>query len=146
MCDDTPRFARAFEWEGWCVKLYRPIPYEGGGSSDPGRTVQDVLEGVRRLQRADIPVLPVIDYWQEGDSWLLVQPLAEEVPHEAWYTLLEAGRSLAMQAYAAGVADVFPCNIMWDGEGLTIVDTGEVFNDDEDGYYWEGLDDVWRLR
>ncbi len=59
-------------------------------------------------------------YWQEGDDWLIVQPLAEKVPREAWYDLHEMGRDLAMRAYVAGVADVFPCNVMWDGEDLIV--------------------------
>jgi hypothetical protein len=143
LCDDTPRYARAFEWRGLCVKLYRPIPYEGGGYSDPGRTVQDILEGVRRLQEANVPVLPVMDCWQEENCWLLVQPLAEEVPGDAWFDLWEVGRDLVMRAYVAGVADVLPCNIMWTGEDLVVVDTGEVFDDDEDGYYWICLDESW---
>ncbi|MCP4539466.1 MAG: hypothetical protein GY832_20200 [Chloroflexi bacterium] len=140
------RYAHVFKWQGMCVKLYRPKPYEGGGYSNPTYTVQAVLDGVRRCQEADISVLPVLDYWQEGDDWLIVQPLAEEVPHEAWHDLHEEGRDLAMRAYVAGVADVLPCNVMWDGDSLVIVDTGEVFDEDEDGFYWSCLDDEWRPR
>jgi hypothetical protein len=35
---------------------------------------------------------------------------------------------------------------MWNGEDLVIVDTGEVFDEDEDGFYWSCLDDEWRPR
>ena len=38
----------------------------------------------------------------------------------------------------------FPCNIMWNGENLVVVDTGEVFDDDEDGFYWTCLGDARR--
>ncbi|MCP4537167.1 MAG: hypothetical protein GY832_08460 [Chloroflexi bacterium] len=140
------RFAYAFEWQGQCVKLYRPKAYEGGDYSDPERTVQAVLDGVQRCQEADIPVLPVLDYWQEGDSWLVIQPLAEYISPEMWYDLHEIGRDLAMRAYVAGVADVLPSNVMWAGDNLVVVDTGEVFDEDEDGYYWTCLDDGWRPR
>ena len=60
------------------------------------------------------------------------------------HDLREIGRDLAMRAYIASVADVLPCNIMWGREDLVAVDTGEVFDDDEDGFYWSCLDDTWR--
>ena len=51
-----------------------------------------------------------------------------------------------MRAYVAGVDDVLPCNVMWNGEDLVIVGTREVFDEDEDGFYWSCLNDEWRPR
>jgi hypothetical protein len=47
-----------------------------------------------------------------------------------------------MHAYVMGVADVFPCNVMWTGEDL-LMDTGEVLGGDEDGFYQTCLDGTW---
>jgi hypothetical protein len=35
---------------------------------------------------------------------------------------------------------------MWNGEDLVIVDTGEVFDEDEDRFYWSCLNAKWRPR
>ncbi|MCP4542939.1 MAG: hypothetical protein GY832_37955 [Chloroflexi bacterium] len=37
---------------------------------------------------------------------------------------------------------VLPGNIMWSGDDLVVVDTGEAFDNDEK-FYWTCFNDVW---
>jgi hypothetical protein len=137
LCNGDSRYAIVFEWNGLAVKVYQ---YGGGGFTNPAVTVEKSIQGLRRLEAANVPAMPILDHWTDGKDAFIIQLIGTPVEYDQ-ETFAEA-KQIALSAYEAGVADVVPQDIMLHHGRLVIVDFEEVFDEDE-WWYGQNLAEVW---
>jgi hypothetical protein len=122
--------ATVLEWQGLAVKMLCSQ-----------RAQENALEGTRRLEGAGVPVLPVLDQWQEEDRYFYVQPVAQEI--EWSVEDLDEGIELAFAALEAGVADVWHFNLMEYEGRIVVADPGYTIDKWEVESWSETLREEW---
>lgn len=126
------RFATTLTVNGYAVKRLRNVAWDDGSVDTTTVEMQRVREGTQRLAQANVPHLPILDEWVQGNSIYYVQPIA--LTPGVWSaTLVEKAVELAIAAFYAGVTDPIPENIGVDAGGnLVIIDAGELCDPDDD--------------